>query len=82
MAKIRLMRKTATLGVTLNQSCCYGYQSSDGSTYLNLFSNKHYLVQFLAKLWASTANIKGMGVLQSFRQSQNESKFTQNSSIF
>ena len=30
----------------------------------NLFSNKHYLVQFLAKLWASTANIKGMGVLQ------------------
>ena len=76
------MRKTATLGVTLNQSCCYGYQSSDGSTFLNLFSNKHYLVQFLAKLWASTANIKGMGVLQSFRQSQNDSKFTQNSSIF
>ena len=42
---------------------CYSYPSSDGSTFLNLLSNKHYLVQFLAKLWASTANIKGMGVL-------------------
>ena len=33
----------------------------------NLCSNKHYLhylVQFLAKMWASTANIKGMVVLQ------------------
>ena len=48
----------------------------------NLFSNKHYLAQFLAKLWASTANIKGMGVFQTFRQSQNESKFQHNSSIF
>ena len=84
MAKICLMRKTATLGVgvTLNQSCCYGYQSSDGSTYLNLLSNKHYLVHFLAKLQASTANIKGMDVLQTFRQSLNESKFKHNSSIF
>ena len=36
--------------------------------FLNLISNKQYLVQFLDKLWASTANIKGMGVLQTFRQ--------------
>ena len=50
--------------------------------FLNLFSNEHYLVQFLAKLWASTANIKGIGVLQTFRQSQNQSKFQHNSSIF
>ena len=50
--------------------------------FLNLFSNKHCLVQFVAKLWASTANIKGMGVLQFFRQSQNENKFQHNSSIF
>ena len=48
----------------------------------NLSSNKHYLVQFLAKLWASTANIKGTGILQTFGQSQNESKFQHNSSIF
>ena len=50
--------------------------------FLNLFSDKHYLVLFLAKLWASTANIKGAGVLQTFRQSQNENKFQHNSSIF
>ena len=50
--------------------------------FVNLFSNKHYLVQFLAKLWASTANINGMWVLQTFRQSQNENKFQHNSSIF
>ena len=75
--------KTATLGVrvTLNQSCCYGYQSADGSTFLNLFSNKHCLVQFLVKLWASTANIKGIGVLQTFTQSENESRFQHNFSI-
>ena len=42
---------------------------------LNLLSNKHYLVQFLAELWASTILIKGTGVLQTFRQSQNESIF-------
>ena len=47
-----------------------------------LNSNKHYLVQFLARWWASTANIKGMGVLQTFGRSQNESKFQLNSSIF
>ena len=50
--------------------------------FLNLISNKHCLVQFLAKLWASTENIKGKGVLQTFRQSQNESKFQHNSYIF
>ena len=51
--------------------------------FLNLFSNKHhYVVQFLAKFWASTAKIKGMVVLQTFRQSQNESTFQNNSSIF
>ena len=40
------------------------------------------LVQFLAKLWASTAKMKGVVVLQTFRQSQNESTFQHNSSIF
>ena len=50
--------------------------------FLNLFSNKHYVVHFLAKFWASTAKIKGMVVLQTFRQSQNESTFQNNSSIF
>ena len=50
--------------------------------FLNLWTNNHYLVQFLAKLWASTARIKGVVVLQTFRQSQNESTFQQNSSIF
>ena len=50
--------------------------------FLNLWTNKHYLVQFLAKLWASTANMKGVVVLQTFRQSQNESTFQHNSSIF
>ena len=32
--------------------------------FLNLLSIKHYLVQFWAKFWNSTANIKWMGVLQ------------------
>ena len=41
--------------------------------FLNLWTDKHYLVQFLAKLWASTAKMKGVMVLQTFRQSQNES---------
>ena len=50
--------------------------------FLNLYFSKHYYVQFLAKLWASTANIKGMGVLRTFRQSQNDSTFQHNSSIF
>ena len=78
-----LDEETATLGVgvTLNQSCCYGYQSSGGSILLNLCSNKHYLVQFCAKLWTTTANIKGMMVLQTFKQFQNESTFQHNSSI-
>ena len=38
-------------------------------------------MQFLASLWASTANIKGVGDLQTFEQSQNESKFQHNSFI-
>ena len=50
--------------------------------FLKLFSNKHYVVQFLAKLWASTEKIRGIVVLQTFRQSQNESTFQHNSSIF
>ena len=50
--------------------------------FLNLLSIEHYLVQFWAKFYSSTANIKVMGILQTFRQSQNESKFQQNSSIF
>ena len=45
MVQMGQMKKMATLGVgvTLNQSCCYGYQSSDGNIFLNLFSIEHYL---------------------------------------
>ena len=50
--------------------------------FLNLWTNKHYLVQFLATFWASTAKMKGVVVLQIFRQFQNESTFQHNSSIF
>ena len=50
--------------------------------FFNLCSNKHQLLQFLAKFWASTAHIKGMVALQTYRQSQNESTFQHNSSIF
>ena len=50
--------------------------------FLNLLSIKHYLVQFWAKFWASTVNIESMGVLQTFRQSRNESKFQHNFAIF
>ena len=50
--------------------------------FLNFLSIEHYLVQFWAKLYASTVNIKCMGILQTFRQSQDESKFQPNSSIF
>ena len=49
--------------------------------FLNLFSNKHNLMQFLANLWAATANSKGVGDLQTFGQSQNKSTFQHNSSI-
>ena len=49
---------------------------------LNLLSIAHYLVQFWAKLRASTENIKCMSILQTFRQSRNESKFQPNSSIY
>ena len=34
------------VGVTCIQLCCYGYQSSGGHIFLNLFSIKHYLRQF------------------------------------
>ena len=50
--------------------------------FLDLWTNEHYLVQFLAKLLASTAKMKGVVVFQTFRQSQNESTFQHNSSIF
>ena len=50
--------------------------------FLNLLSIEHYLVQFWAKFGASTGNIKCMNILQTFRQSRNESKFQPNSSIF
>ena len=48
MTQICQMRKPATLevGVTLNKLCGYGYQSSDGDMFLNLFSIKHYFRQF------------------------------------
>ena len=46
------MRKTATLGVgvTLNQPCCYGYQSLGSNIPLDLFSIFHYLGQLLPNL--------------------------------
>ena len=71
------MWKTATLGVgvTLNHSCCYGYQSADVSIFLKL------VVYLKAKFGVSTVNIKCMSILQTFRQSRNESKFQPNSSI-
>ena len=50
--------------------------------FLNLLSIEHNLVQFWVKFGASTVNIKCMGILQTFRQSRNESKFQSNSSIF
>ena len=50
--------------------------------FVNLLSIEQYLVQFWAKFEASTANIKCMGILQTFKQSQNESKCQPNSSIF
>ena len=64
MVQMCQMTKMATLGVgvTLNQSCCYGYQSSNGDIFLNLFSIKHYLKQFYAKFGASIANNKFMSV--------------------
>ena len=48
----------------------------------NLLSIKHYLVQVWVKFWASTANIKRMGVLQTFKQSPIESKFQHISATF
>ena len=53
---------TLGVGVILKQSCCYGYQSSDGNMFLNLFFIKHYLQQIYAKFGASIANIKCMSV--------------------
>ena len=51
--------------------------------FLNLLSIKHYLVPFLVKYWASTANIKCMGgALQTFSESRNESKFQHNFAMF
>ena len=62
MVQMCQMTKMATFGVgiTLNQSCYYGYQSSDGNTFLNLSSIKHYLKKFKAKFGASIANFKCM----------------------
>ena len=64
MVQICQMTKMATLGVgvALNQSCCYGYQSSDGNIFLNLYSIKHYLKPSYAKFGASIANTKCMSV--------------------
>ena len=39
-------------------------------------------MQLLAKLWASSADIRGMGILQTLRQYKNESELQHNSSIF
>ena len=68
------MRKMAILGVgiTLNKPCCYGYQSSgDNIFFLDLFSIKHYLRQFMPEFGASIANIKRLRVLQNFGHSRN-----------
>ena len=64
MVQMCQMTQMATLGVgvTLNKSCCYGYQSSDGNIFLNSFSIKHYLKQSYAKFVASIANIKCLSV--------------------
>ena len=50
--------------------------------FLHLLSIKHCLVQFWAKFGGSTANMKYLGALQTFRQSRNESKFKHNFAIF
>ena len=50
--------------------------------FLNLLSIECYLGQFLVKFGASTANIKCIKALQTFRQSRNESKFQHNFAIF
>ena len=50
--------------------------------FLKSLSIEHYLVQFEAKFWASTENMKCMGVFKTFRQSQNENKFQHNYFIF
>ena len=39
-------------------------------------------MQLLAKLWASSADIGGMGVLQTLRKYKNTSELQHNSSIF
>ena len=39
-------------------------------------------MQLLAKLWASSADIGGMEVLQTLRKYKNESELQHNSSIF
>ena len=60
--------KMATFGVgaSLNNPCCYGYQSSDGNIFLNLFAIKHYLRQFYAKFGASIAKSRCMSVQRTF----------------
>ena len=45
--------------------------------FLNLLSIEHYLVQFWAKFWASTANIKCMGILQTFWSLEMKANFSQ-----
>ena len=39
-------------------------------------------MQLLAKLWASSADIGGMGVLQTLKKYKNENELQHNSSIF
>ena len=67
------MTETATLGVgvTLNKPCCYGYQSSGDNIFLNLFLIKYYLRQLLVEFGTSIANIKRLGVLQTFGHPRN-----------
>ena len=77
------MLKTATLGVGVTINHVAMVTNLQMLAYfLNSLSIKHYLVQFWAPVWASTANIKCTVVLQTFRQSENESKFQRNCAIF
>ena len=50
--------------------------------FLNLWTNKHYLVQFWPNFGLLLQKMKGVVVLQIFRQFQNESTFQHNSSLF
>ena len=63
------------MGVTLNQSCCYGYQSPDVSIFLKLVVYLALPSAVWAKFWASTANIKCIVVLQTLDSLEMKANF-------